>query len=172
MKMIKSLYIASLILTSLSLTQCNSAKSQIESTMELQQPEFAESKAQFNTYRAGQADGGSGIEFYLMSTDLPADVVLEQVYFHNYIGKLIKRPDYYIARFRTDGGKGPRDMIMSSKPEEEAVNTPPEKAVQFPFPLQDNEAGISYRENGVLKYAKIIGVTEKESKAYPSMPPQ
>lgn len=172
MKMYKLVALLSIGFSSLLLTQCKStAVSDTQETMVLSQPAFASSSAYYNTYVAGMVQGGSGIEFYLDIEVLEADVVLENVYFRQSVGKLMRASDNYVARFRTDLGNN-QDLVMSDNVEDEAVNTPPVQKDVFPFSLSPSEAGISYRDNGVLKYAKIVNVVEKEAKAYPSQKPR
>ena len=172
MKMYKLVALLSIGFSSLLLTQCKStAVSDTQETMVLSQPAFASSSAYYNTYVAGMAQGGSGIEFYLDIEVLEADVVLENVYFRQSVGKLMRASDNYVARFRTDLGNN-QDLVMSDNVEDEAVNTPPVQKEAFPFALSPSEAGITYRDNGVLKYAKIVNVVEKEAKAYPSQKPR
>ena len=172
MKMYKLVALLSMGFSSLLLTQCKStAVSETQETMVLSQPAFASSSAYYNTYVAGMAQGGSGIEFYLDIEALEADVVLENVYFRESVGKLMRASDNYVARFRTDLGNN-QDLVMSDNVEDEAVNTPPVQKEAFPFALSPSEAGITYRDNGVLKYAKIVNVVEKEAKAYPSQKPR
>ena len=172
MKMYKLVALLSIGFSSLLLTQCKStAVSDNQETMVLSQPAFASSSAYYNTYVAGMAQGGSGIEFYLDIEVLEADVVLENVYFRQSVGKLMRASDNYVARFRTDLGNN-QDLVMSDNVEDEAVNTPPVQKEAFPFALSPSEAGITYRDNGVLKYAKIVNVVEKEAKAYPSQKPR
>ena len=170
--MYKSLLIVGIGFVTLILTQCGSGTSgQQDPSTVLQHPSFANSPAYFNTYAAGVKGDGSGIEFYLETGMLPTDVVLEKVYFRKNAGRLVQSNGTYVARFRTDLGKE-RDVVMSSDPNEEAANTPPVQAEQFPFPLTSDGAGIRYRKKGVLLYAKISKVEERESVAYPGAPPR
>ena len=172
MKMYKLLALLSIGFSSLLLTQCkSSAVSDAQETMVLSQPSFASSPAYYNTYVAGMAQAGSGVEFYLDIESLEADVVLENVYFRESVGKIMRGSDNYVARFRTDQGRN-QDLVMSDNVEEEAVNTPPVQNDVFPFTLSPSEAGITYRDNGVLKYAKITNVIKKDTKAYPSQKPR
>ncbi len=175
MKMIKTLYIVSLLTFSLVITQCDSTKNTTtnealpQETMELSQPAFASSKVNFNTWIAGMQDGGSGVEIRFEMSEME-DVVLNRAYFRESAGKVTRSSDGYEARFRTDNGRE-QDIIMSGDVTEEAVNTPP-VAERFPFPLAKNEIGVSYTENGVLKYTKFTNVEERTEVAYPSAPPR
>lgn len=172
MSIYKLLTVLGLSASALLVTRCGSAPAITnQDTIVLSQPAFAQSPAYFNTYAAGAPGGGSGIEFYLEINELPAGVVLEKVYFRESVGNLKRGSGNYVARFRTDQGKD-QDLIMSSDPVEEAVNTPPRVAESFPFPITKNEAGLQYKENGVLKYAKITSIKERENVAYPSQKPQ
>lgn len=171
MKIYKFLAIAVLGISSLVQTRCGSASVDTPETMTLSQPSFVKSSAYFNTYVAGVQEGGSGIEFYLEVEELPEDFILDKVFFRESAGKLMRGDNNYSARFRTDNVKG-QDIIMSSDPKEEAVNTPPAQLEKFPFPLGNDEAGVTYREEGVLKYAKISNIIEKPGIAYPSAPPR
>lgn len=172
MKMYKLFTILGLGLSSLLYTQCGAVStSETQETMTLSQPDFASSSAYFNSYIAGTEDGGTGIEFYIEISELPEDVVLEKLYFRESAGKLMRGTSNYVARFRTDTGND-QDIVMSDNAEEESVNTPQAQKELFPFPLSKNEAGVVYRDQGVLKYAKISNVQEKPSIAYPSQRPR
>ena len=171
MKMYKLIILLSVGFSSLLLTQCKSTTvSDTQETMILSQPSFASSSAYYNTYVSGMEQGGSGIEFYIDIASLEDGLTLENVYFRESVGKLMRGNDNYVARFRTDQGNN-QDLVMSSNVEDEAVNTPPVQKNVFPFTLLPSEAGIIYRDNGVLKYAKISNVVEKEEIAYPSQKP-
>lgn len=150
-------------------TRCGSAPTENDNV--LSHPAFVKSPAYFNTYVAGAPGGGSGVEFYLEIQELPAGITLEKVYFRKSVGKLMRGSGNYVARFRTDQGKN-RDLVMSSNLEEEAVNTPPVVTNTFPFTIDQNEAGLQYRENGTLKYAILTSIEERESIAYPSQRPK
>lgn len=154
------------------LIRCGSAPiKNMQDPMVLSQPTFAQSPAYFNTYVAGVRGGGSGIEFYLEIDDLPAGVVLEKLYFRKGSGIVMRGSNNYVARFRTDQGEN-KDVIMSSDPNEEASNTPPIIQESFPFPITKDEAGLVYKQDGVLKYAKITDIEEQENVAYPSQKPK
>lgn len=172
MNIYKLLLILGLSATALLLTKCGSVPvKNSQATMVLSQPSFAQNPAYFNTYSAGAPGGGSGIEFYLEIDELPAGVVLEKLYFRKSAGKVMRGSGNYVARFRTDQGKD-QDLVMSSDPVEEAVNTPPVTEDSFPFPITKDEAGLQYKEDGVQKYAKITKIKERANIAYPSQRPK
>ena len=166
MKSIKVLlYFLSFALIPLSMVQCGSAQTNLHE-MPIQINE-----AYYQSWIAGVQGGGSGINLFITIQQLPSDIQLENAFFQKKIAKLRKENDtLLVARFLTDLNRE-RDIVMSDNPIEESVNTPQETP-SFPFPLADNEAGVSYMQEGVLKYSKILNITEKETIAYPSAPPK
>lgn len=165
--MYKTLTAIVLILTSILQSSCGSTKTQ---DMKLSKSPFTDVIAYYNTYVAGLEGGGAGIEFYIEGNVLPERIQLEKVYFQNSIGRLMQGDRKYVARFRTD--RDSQDVMMSSDPNEEAGNIPPTDIEKFPFTLEDGEAGISFKENGVLKFTKLSNVEKRQSIAYPSAPPR
>ena len=169
--MYKLFTVLSLAVSSLLLTQCKSASStENQETMTLSTPSFASVEAYFNTYVAGVQGGGTGIEFYI-PTETDKEIILEKVFFRESAGKVMKSSTGYVARFRTDTGIN-QDVIMSSEANREAVNTPPVVADTFPFPLEKDQAGLIYKDNGVVKYCILSNIKQRDSKAYPQQLPR
>ncbi len=87
-------------------------------------------------------------------------VNLESVYFREMKSDLKldeTQPGVYVARFVT--GRG--DMVMSSNPKEEYGNRLPQKKVDVPFKLKDDEAILVFSENENTKYYKLRDIKER-----------
>ena len=161
--MIRSIFLSVSSLLFLAMSQCSSVK-------DLSNPDFIGEASYYRTWVAGIQGGGSGLDFYLDIKNLPSSITLMDLYFKEKKGKITYFNGVYAASFKTDQNSQP-DIILHSDPLEEAVNTPPTPKAIFPFELKVEEAGISYEENGVLRYAKISSIANKGHIALPSAPP-
>ena len=169
--MYKLFTVLSLAVSSLLLTQCKSASSiENQEIMTLSTPSFASVAAHYNTYVAGVQGGGTGIEFYI-PTEVATTITMEKIFFRESAGRLMKSNTGYVARFRTDKGLD-QDVVMSNNANEEAVNTPPVVNDTFPFALTNDQAGLIYKDNGVVKYCILSNIKERDSKAYPQQRPR
>ena len=166
MKPIKTLFtFLVLALLPIAFIQCGSAQTN------LQEMPMQTGQAYYQKWIAGVQGGGAGINLFIPVDELPENIQLEKVFFQKMAAPIKKETDtLWVARFVTNVNRE-RDIVMSNNPIEEAVNTPQEQG-NFPFRLEDTEAGLSYRQDGVLKYSKILNLKEKTSVAYPSAPPK
>lgn len=166
MKMLKSLFaLFVLLLIPMTMTQCGTTKS------DLQEPPFKTTEVYFKQWIAGVQGGGSGIDLYVPIAEISNEIELQKAFFKGKVAPLnLSQDKVYLAHFLTDLNNE-RDLTMHGDAIEEAGNTPP-VTEPFPFPLNSNEAGISYKENGVLKYTKLANIIEKESIPRPSAPPR
>jgi hypothetical protein len=166
MKMLKSLFaIIGCLLIPITMTQCGTTKS------DLQELPFQTSEVYFKQWIAGVQGGGSGIDLYILITDMSDGIQLQKAFFKGKVAPLnLTDGNVFVAHFLTDLNNE-RDLTLHGDAIEESVNTPaaPEP---FPFPLNADEAGISYKENGILKYTKLANIIEKESIPRPSAPPR
>ncbi len=161
--MIRSVLFSIGCLLFLTMSQCSAVKG-------LSDPDFIGEGSYYQTWVAGVQGGGSGLNFYLDIQDIPEAITLIDIYFKDKKEAIIVHNGVYSASFLTDQNSQP-DVIMHSDPLEEAVNTPPTPKAVFPFELSSEEAGISYKDKGVLRYAKISRVENKGHIALPSAPP-
>ncbi|RFN59133.1 hypothetical protein [Marixanthomonas ophiurae] len=159
-KNIIALCIVSLVLFSFS----NCGSSQINSYKLTQDPPFTIDDVYYQDWVAGVQDGGSGTNVHITFKDFTEDVRIDSIYFRNKTEKAKNAPQarkQYIGYFKN---KANRSIVMDSDPKKEAQNIPPK---QFPFELADNEAVVSYVQNGTTNYYKIANIRRKEMLAYP-----
>jgi hypothetical protein len=133
--------------------QCFSSKYLLEkeSTLSPHRPYF-------QAWIGGVKKGDSGVNVYLPNLNANKNVVLDSIYFRGIKGKLIEGRAMYTAQLQNPS---PYERDMSI----EAAFKKEEK-VKFPFELLNTECVISYLEDGVRKYLKISGLTEKEGVYY------
>lgn len=166
MKMLKSLFaLIGFLILPLTMTQCGTTKS------DLQEPPFQTAEVYYKQWIAGVQGGGSGIDLYVPITDMSDGIQLEKAFFKGKVAPLnATEGKVFVAHFFTDLNNE-RDLTLHADAIEEAVNTP-SVSESFPFPLKTDEAGISYKENGVLKYTKLTNIIQKESIPRPTAPPR
>jgi len=164
-KNIMALCTVSMVLFSFS----NCGSSQATSYKLTQNPPFTIANVFYQDWVAGVQDGGSGTDVHITFNNISEDVKIDKIYFRNKIKKAKKAAqaqNQYIGYFNNTTN---RDIVMDSDPKKEAQNTPPEV---FPFTLTENEAVVSYTQNGTTKYYKISSIRQKEALAYPQSKPQ
>ena len=164
--MLKSVFaLIGFLIMPLTMTQCKTTKS------DLQEPPFKTTEVYFKQWIAGVQGGGSGIDLYVPITDMSDAIQLQKAFFKAKVAPLnLTEGNVFVAHFQTDLNNE-RDMTLHGDALEEVVNTPTVAEI-FPFPLNANEAGISYKENGILKYTKLTNIIQKESIPRPSAPPR
>ena len=150
MKAVLNIILGSIVL--FSFAQCGNCK---EMTYKLQDDStFTISKATFKEWVAGIAGGGSGVNAVFSFSNLDTDkIVIDSVFFRGLVSKIEKKPTVYVARFKTNINNR-EDLIMHGKTDQEYGNKPPTMNSKFPFVLEDDEAVISYKEKGKIKYFK------------------
>lgn len=162
MKLLKRATYA-LFLTALGLStyQCSSPQQAVAAQatpIALQEkPVFQFDEVVFQEWYAGINVGGTGFNVFLPNITNDENVVLENVYFRNLTGKLVK-------------GKGMYSATLKNKSPYYTWEYP-EKPADYPFDLTANECVISYKENGVLKYLKVASLNEKAGTYYENGPP-
>ena len=124
--------------------QCASHK-EIATNFEQEVP-FKVKPVTFQEWYAGIKVGGTGINISIPITDVKDNVVINEVYFRNLKGQLIKRAGKYRAVL-----KHPSKVYTFAKAE---------KPADYPFTLQNDECVLSYTENGQTKYHKIVTLNE------------
>ncbi|MCK7589559.1 hypothetical protein M0G43_03125 [Subsaxibacter sp. CAU 1640] len=120
-------------------------------------PTFKLNEVNFQEWYAGINVGGTGFNVFLPNITNDENVVLENVYFRNLTGKLVK-------------GKGMYSATLKNKSTDYTWKYP-EKPADYPFDLGADECVISYKENGVTKYIKIASLSEKAGTYYENGPP-
>lgn len=148
--------------------QCSSSKNASEYNLEKTNPiQFEE--PYFQSWIAGIQGGGSGINLYLPSND--TTLKLDSVYFRGMISKVKIINTGYISHFKTNLNQRD-DIIMSDEENAEYGNQLPSKDERLPFQLKDNECVISYTEDDITKYFKVINLIEVPIALYPSTAPK
>ena len=155
----------------LSFSQCTSVKKTMEITKIIELPKELTTDAYYQNWVAGVRGGGSGTNLYI-NKSVVGNKQLIAAYFKEKIvdfEPVTKMGDVYVARFK---GKANQiyDMEMNADGINEYGNKAPIEKKDFPFKLAPNEAVVSYIENNIVKYLKLINISKKESLAYPSAP--
>lgn len=122
-----------------------------------QQTPFTVKPVTFQEWYAGIKVGGTGINVFVPVSNTAEGVTLEEVFFRNLRGKLIKEQGKYTSVL-----KHPSRLYTFKKAD---------KPTDYPFNLKDNECVISYTENGQLKYHKIKAINEVAGTYYENGPP-
>ena len=120
----------------------------------------------YNIWQGSDSNEGSGLNFFLpVRTSKKVVIVPDSVYFRGRRVKLELHPEnslLYVGRF-TLPSRTEEDFVMSSDPREEYGNPRPQIKEKIPFDLEQDEAIISYIEDGERKYIKLTGI-EKQDK--------
>lgn len=118
-------------------------------------------KASFQHWTGGQP-GVKGINITFLITDLSEDIKLQFVYFKNHKEKLYLKKDginkLFTANINTNSSI---DMILHKDPKKEHANKLPNSESKNPFVLKDNECAVSYVENEIEKFYKVILIEDK-----------
>lgn len=149
--MIKSFILTISVLLFLIISQCSSVKN-------LSSPEFIGDTSYYQTWVAGVQGGGSGIDFYIDISNLPESISLLELYFKDNKAPVSIENKKYVVRFKTAKNTDVKDISSSEVKNEH----------KLPFEFGEEEAILSYKENGKLKYAKIQKIKNKGHIAYPS----
>ena len=148
------------ILILLGFSNCANGKKLQEKAPQVFEPAF------YYIWQGSNSNEGSGLNFFLpVRTSAKVVVVPDSVYFRGRRAKLeLHRENslLYVGRF-TLPSKTEEDFVMSSDPREEYGNPIPRIKEKNPFDLKQDEAVISYTEDGERKYTKLSGV-EKQDK--------
>ena len=150
MKTLLNIILGSVVL--FSFAQCGNSKEMAYKVQD--ESAFNISKATFKEWVAGVAGGGSGVNVVLSFSNLNTDnITIDSVFFRGQVSKIEKKPTVYVARFKTNINNAP-DLIMHGDTDQEYGNKAPTKEQSFPFEIEDDEAIISYKEKGKVKYYK------------------
>ena len=151
----KAIYAIIFTCTLSSFFQCASPK--IATTNFEQQTPFTVKSVVFQEWFAGIKVGGTGINIFVPVYNVNDNVILNEVYFRNLKGQLVKNGNKYTSVL-----KNPSRNYTFQKAE---------KPADYPFDLKDDECVISYTENGKLKYHKVIQINEVAGTYYENGPP-
>jgi hypothetical protein len=157
-----------LALVFLTLVNCKTPQ---ESVLQFQSTAPLEIEAPYyNSWVAGIEGGGSGINVFLPLKD-NGGLVIDSLHFRGQRSAVETRDKLIIGRFNSSVNQ-PKDIIMSSNPQDEYKNKSVLLRDTSPFKLAQNECVISYEVNGKRLYYKISNLKKGESIAYPSAPPK
>ncbi|MGB6269770.1 MAG: hypothetical protein WBF67_12255 [Olleya sp.] len=135
---------------------------QCSSAQKLQkEANFKTDQAYYQSWVAGIKGGGSGINVFIPVTSKLKDLKLDSLYFKGHKVALVTKPqnpNLFIGRILAEANQ--KDDFLS------------ESKQAIPFDLKENEAVISYTENGTTNYIKIENIVEKQAEQYPSAPPK
>ncbi|AGC76667.1 membrane or secreted protein [Nonlabens dokdonensis DSW-6] len=124
----------------------------------------------FEEWSGGAPGSGNGATLYFPLSILEGHT-LAAVYFRgmeNNVARFISNDKkMLISRFMYPSVA----YNMSADPKEEYGNTVPNYE-EIPFELKNDQAVIAFEANGKMKYVKLENLTQKETVAYPSAPPQ
>lgn len=151
----KAIYAIIFTCTLSSFFQCASPK--VATTNFEQQIPFSVKSVVFQEWYAGIKVGGTGINIFVPVYNVNDNVILNEVYFRNLKGQLVKYGNKYTAVL-----KNPSRHYTFHKAE---------KPADYPFDLKDDECVISYSENGQTKYHKIVSLNEVAGTYYENGPP-
>ncbi|WP_435260996.1 hypothetical protein [Tenacibaculum sp. nBUS_03] len=92
----------------------------------------------------------------------PKKVIFEKVYFMNKIIDVTIETKgsskYIIGRHYYSSGNNKYNIQLHDDSKKEYGNTPPKVKNKFPFELKENEAVLSYKEAGKIKYFKLENI--------------
>ena len=151
-----------------SFSNCGNAKMSDSQPPLVENPPFVLGEVFYQDWVAGTKEGGSGTRVHITVASFTENVQVSDIYFKDKKAKAQNSPHYprqYVGNFMNATN---RDVIMDSNPTLEAQNTPPAKS---PFALNENDAVLSYVQNGTLKYYKISNMKQKPILAYPQSNP-
>ena len=152
MKVLLKILLGSTILFSFS--QCGSSKS-ISDQLETKAP-FSIEKATYIDWVAGVKGGGSGTNVVLViKDDILKNIEVDSMFFRAQKVKIEVKDSRYIGRFINNLSKK-KDYVLHKDSQKEFGNQAPIVVINTHFELEENEAVISYKEKGRLKYYKII----------------
>ena len=169
MKLLNFLIIT--FIAAISLVSCGSLKEKNNASKEyvlIENPSFKIIDSYYQHWAAGVQGGGSGTNLTIKLDNFVKGVAFKNLFFQGKLAplkKLINNSVGYQASFKEENSN---EIIMDGDVINEISNTPP---VKIPFDLNENDAVVSYIENGNLKFFKISALKEKPMIAYPSANP-
>ena len=146
-----------LALVFLTLVNCKTPQ---ESVLQFQSTAPLEIEAPYyNSWVAGIEGGGSGINVFLPLKD-NGGLVIDSLHFRGQRSAVETRDKLIIGRFNSSVNQ-PKDIIMSSNPQDEYKNKSVLLRDTSPFKLAQNECIISYEVNGKRLYYKISNLKKR-----------
>ena len=143
----------------ISFMQCGSVKFD-------KNPPFTITEATFNNWTGGQP--GVGGTRVLIGYSSSSNIEFDSIYFKDKITKIemhSKEDKTFLIGHFNNSNREKYDIIIDADRKKEINNKPPE-IVKIPFELKENEAVISYKEDGKTKYFKIENIKQVISEFY------
>lgn len=140
--------------------------SQCASTKFDSKPPFTITSATYNSWVGGQ-QGVSGIRL-VFNYESKETIKFQKVYFAKKVGSLElreKEGKAFLTGHISTSTRKDKELILDIDPKKEMKNELPKKT--FPFELKENEAVISYLENGVTKFYKVKDIIKTKTDYYP-----
>lgn len=158
----KTMNILSILTIIIGFSQCASAKFE-------ENPPFTITSVVYENWSGGQPGiRGTNVKIFYLTNK---EVVFDSVYYQGKVThlqiKTAKNNQLVVGYFNTSSVKN--QIILNENPVEE-INNPVPNLNNFPFKLNKNEAVISYKFKGKLKYYKVKGLKEEKSARIPSAP--
>jgi hypothetical protein len=127
-------------------------------------------QAYFESWTGGAPGSGSGVTLYFPSSILEGHL-LQAVYFQGMenAGPSFTSTDKQMLVTRFQLVRTPEERNLD--PKNEYGNKAPQLE-DFPFKLLKNQAVIAFDVDGDTQYIKLVHITQRETIAYPSAPPQ
>jgi hypothetical protein len=155
-KKMKTMKILSVLALIFSFSQCGSTK--FESN-----PPFKITKVEYYNW-VGGVPGVRGTNVQINFKN-KTTIVFDSLYFKKRATKIkTSTPLYIIANYNTSR-KLASDIIVHLDIKKEVKNKVP-TINKIPFNLKENEAVLSYHENGEKKYIKIKNITKKDTSSF------
>ena len=157
-----------LILLAIGFSQCKSTSETMKINDTITLTENKTPQVYFQNWIAGVRGGGSGLNLVLTKSFLKGITPIK-VYFRGKIAVAEEKQLDFVAYYKGELNQLRKKDTSEISNEEENHTT--NNVVPFPFELEEDEAIISYHNNGKLSYLKITKITKKESLAYPTAKP-
>lgn len=156
----KAMKVLSILTIIIGFSQCGSLKFETN-------PPFEIMSATYQNWSGGQPGvGGTNVKINYTST---SEMVFDSVYFNNKVTKLeFKQANSnklvvgFFNRIRVKN-----EIVLDKNPTKE-LNNPVPNLQKFPFELNENEAVVSYKLNGKIKYFKISNLEKEQVMNFPS----
>ncbi len=127
-------------------------------------PPFSIEKAYYQHWVSGIEGGGSGTNVHIELSEIQNPIQVLDIYFGDKGTAAIQKKNE-IAQYTGFFINSKRqDVIMDESPIKESANVPEKKS---PFPLDKDEAIISYQWKGQTHYVKVENLIEEPMIAYP-----
>ena len=137
----------------LGFSQCVSSK-EISNKLHINTA-FSIEKAIYTDWVGGVKGGGSGTNVIVTIKDIDSNnIEVDSLYFRGRKVKVEIKGSSYIGRFNSSLNQR-QDKVLHSDSQKEFGNQVPKRETEIPFELEKDEAVISYREKGKLKFYKI-----------------